>query len=208
MCRLLDALPTASAPPSEGARVWVKLNKKVGFSAAPSYEVHNRHGAVNLSTVQLRQSELVEDVRGILAVFGGEGGIDLEITESMLMENFDDAGEKLRQLRDFGMEIAIDDFGSGYSSLAYLHRLPISTLKIDRSLVSGMTEESDKTTIVGTIISLAQALKLKVVAEGVETEAQARLLRLLRCDQIQGFLVGCPASAQETTRLIVAHERR
>jgi diguanylate cyclase (GGDEF)-like protein len=160
--------------------------------------------AVNLSTVQLRQDELVDDVRTILGSFGGECGIDLEITESVLMENFDVAGEKLRRLRDFGMEIAIDDFGSGYSSLAYLHRLPISTLKIDRSLVSGMTEDSDKTTIVGTIISLAQALKLKVVAEGVETDAQAHLLKLLRCDQVQGFLVGRPGSAHDIEGLIGA----
>lgn len=160
--------------------------------------------AVNLSTVQLRQSELVDDVRRIIGSFKGDCGLDIEITESMLMENFDDASAKLQELRSFGMEIAVDDFGSGYSSLSYLHKLPISALKIDRSLITGMTEESDKTTIVGTIISLAKALKLKVIAEGVETDAQAHLLRLLRCDQIQGFLVGRPVPAKEMTTLITS----
>src|SRR5439155_16993543 len=124
------------------------------------------------------------------------GGIDLEITESLLMSDVDESIRKLRALRDMGLRMALDDFGTGYSSLAYLSRLPVDTLKIDRSFVHGMTENADHMAIVSAIISLAQALRLKVVAEGVETEQQAELLRLLRCDQAQGYLFSRPLPAQ------------
>ncbi len=100
--------------------------------------------------------------------------------------------ESIAKLRASGMMIALDDFGTGYSSLAYLSRLPIDTVKIDRAFVHGVTENANDTSIVSTIISLAQALRLKVVAEGVETEEQARMLHLLRCDQMQGYLFSPP----------------
>jgi EAL domain-containing protein (putative c-di-GMP-specific phosphodiesterase class I) len=101
-----------------------------------------------------------------------------------------------------GLRMALDDFGTGYSSLAYLSKLPLDTLKIDRSFVHGMTEHADDTSIVSTIISLAQGLRLKVVAEGVETEQQAHLLRLLRCDQVQGFLFSPPVPAEKIETLL------
>jgi EAL domain-containing protein (putative c-di-GMP-specific phosphodiesterase class I) len=104
---------------------------------------------------------------------------------------------KLEAIRSLGVHIALDDFGTGHSSLGYLSRLPIDTLKIDRSFVVGMTENADDTAIVSSIISLAQTLRLNVVAEGVETEHQARLLRQLRCDQMQGFLVSKPLSRSQ-----------
>jgi EAL domain-containing protein (putative c-di-GMP-specific phosphodiesterase class I) len=91
-----------------------------------------------------------------------------------------------------GVHIAIDDFGTGYSSLSYISRLPVHSLKIDRSFIHGMTDDPDKTSVVSSIISLGHALRMEVVAEGVETEAQSQLLRLLRCDQIQGYLVSRP----------------
>jgi diguanylate cyclase (GGDEF)-like protein len=150
------------------------------------------HIAVNLSAVQLRQERLLDDVRSAIEKFSGECGLDLEVTESMLMENFDAAIAKLQAVRDLGVQLSLDDFGTGYSSLSYIHRLPLNALKIDRSFIVGMDEDADKTSIVSTIISLAQALRLKVIAEGVETEEQARLLLLLRCDQIQGYLIGKP----------------
>jgi EAL domain-containing protein (putative c-di-GMP-specific phosphodiesterase class I) len=120
------------------------------------------------------------------------------------MTDVDQSIRKLRALRNAGMRIALDDFGTGYSSLAYLSKLPIDTLKIDRSFVHGMTENPADTSIVSTIISLAQALRFKVVAEGVETEQQAQLLRLLRCDQVQGYLFSPPVPAERIETLLAA----
>ena len=159
--------------------------------------------AVNVSALQLRRKSFVADV---LAALGGAsadgGGVDLEVTESLLMTDVDESIRKLRELRARGLNISLDDFGTGYSSLAYLSKLPLDTLKIDRSFVHGMTEHADTTTIVTTIISLAQALRLKVIAEGVETEAQAQLLRLLRCDQVQGYLFSPPIPAEKIETLL------
>ncbi|HSU77137.1 MAG TPA: EAL domain-containing protein [Burkholderiales bacterium] len=159
--------------------------------------------AVNVSAVQLRRKTFVQDVREALGSVGADGGgVDLEITESLLMSDVDESIGKLRELRNMGLRMALDDFGTGYSSLAYLSRLPVDTLKIDRSFVQDLTEHSDHTAIISAIISLAQALRLKVVAEGVETEQQAELLRLLRCDQAQGYLFSRPLPAQALERLL------
>src|SRR2546428_516742 len=159
--------------------------------------------AVNVSQLQLRRKTFVEDVRAALRADGADGGgVDLEITESLLMHDVDESIRKLAALRDSGLRISLDDFGTGFSSLAYLSRLPLDTLKIDRGFVQGMTENPHDTSIVGTIISLAQALRLKVVAEGVETEQQAQLLRLLRCDQAQGFLFSRPVPAEDIEALL------
>jgi EAL domain-containing protein (putative c-di-GMP-specific phosphodiesterase class I) len=100
--------------------------------------------------------------------------------------------------------VAIDDFGTGYSSLGYISRLPIDALKIDRSFVLRMTDDPQEMSIVTTIISLAHALDLKVIAEGVETPAQAQLLRLLKCDQIQGYLVARPQAAADAEGLLAS----
>jgi EAL domain-containing protein (putative c-di-GMP-specific phosphodiesterase class I) len=118
------------------------------------------------------------------------------------MSEIDDSIAKLQALREMGLRAALDDFGTGYSSLAYLSRLPIETLKVDRSFVRGMTEQASQTSIISAIISLAQALRLKTVAEGVETEPQAQLLRLLRCDQAQGFLFSKPVAADQLESLL------
>jgi diguanylate cyclase (GGDEF)-like protein/PAS domain S-box-containing protein len=159
--------------------------------------------AVNVSALQLRRKSFVADVRAALGEVDADGeGIDLEVTESLLMTDVDESIRKLRELREMGLRMALDDFGTGYSSLAYLARLPLDTLKIDRSFVHGMTENADHTSIISTIITLAQGLRLKVVAEGVETEQQAHLLRLLRCDQVQGFLFGHPAPAEQIETLL------
>src|SRR2546427_3632071 len=159
--------------------------------------------AVNVSQLQLRRKSFVEDVRAALRADGADGGgVDLEITESLLMHDVDESIRKLAALRDSGLRISLDDFGTGFSSLAYLSRLPLDTLKIDRGFVQGVTENPHDTSIVGTIISLAQALRLKVVAEGVETEQQAQLLRLLRCDQAQGFLFSRPVPAEDIEALL------
>jgi len=152
--------------------------------------------AVNVSALQLVQKNFILDVQEALAASPSDAGLDLEITESMLMENVNEGVDKLRAIRDMGVHIAIDDFGTGYSSLSYISKLPVNTLKIDRSFIHGMTDDPDKTSIVSSIISLGHALRMEVVAEGVESESQSQLLRLLRCDQIQGYLVSRPIAAQ------------
>lgn len=164
--------------------------------------------AVNISALQLRHKDFVADVQEALRGTGDNVGLDLEITESMLMENFAEGIEKLHAIRDMGVQLAIDDFGTGYSSLAYISRLPVNALKIDRSFIDGMTDDPDKTSIVSTIISLGHALRLEVVAEGVETDQQAQLLRLLRCDQMQGYLISRPVPAEELLVILQADKRR
>jgi diguanylate cyclase len=154
--------------------------------------------AVNVSTVQLAQRDFVESLNAVLDAHpGAEAGLDLEITESVLMDDLGGNIDKLRAAKSRGLAVAIDDFGTGYSSLGYLSRLPLDALKIDRSFIDGMAEDPQRMSIVTTIISLAHSLELKVIAEGVETAAQAQLLRLLRCDQIQGYLIQKPLPADE-----------
>jgi diguanylate cyclase (GGDEF)-like protein/PAS domain S-box-containing protein len=161
--------------------------------------------AVNVSALQLRQSRFVDDVRDVLEPLReDERALDLEITESVLMENMSDAVEKLKAARDLGAQIAIDDFGTGYSSLAYINSLPIHQLKIDRSFVSAMSNGGEGTGIVSTIIGLARGLGLETVAEGVETEAEARQLESLECDLLQGYLVGRPMPGRDVEMLLRA----
>jgi len=148
--------------------------------------------AVNVSAVQLRRRQFIEEVREALAESGGFRHIDIEITESMLMEDIEGNIGKLKALQEMGVNVALDDFGTGYCSLAYLAKLPINSLKVDRSFVAPMAHGAEQMAIVSTIVSLAHALNLKVCAEGVETQEQANLLRLLRCDEVQGFFFARP----------------
>jgi len=145
--------------------------------------------AVNVSQMQLIASDFVEHV---LAALGDERAIDLEITESLMMRDTERSVAKLSTLRALGIGVKLDDFGIGYSSLSQLARLPIDTLKIDQSFIALMCEEADAMTIVSTIVGLARALRLGVIAEGVETEEQARMLSLLGCEQAQGYLYSRP----------------
>ncbi len=158
--------------------------------------------AVNVSAIQLRKRDFVETVERAVKRGANPPGIDLEITESLVMEDIESNNQKLKGVRGLGMEIAIDDFGTGYSSLGYLARLPVQTLKIDRSFIITMLKDADTMTLVQTIISLAHSLKLKVVAEGVDEEDQAKLLRLLRCDQVQGYLFSQPVPFDQVTALL------
>ena len=161
--------------------------------------------AVNLSALQLRRASFVADVRAALGSTAQDGGgVDLEITESLLMSEVSDSIRKLREVREMGMHISLDDFGTGYSSLAYLSKLPVDTVKIDRGFVRSMSENSGDTTIVAAIISLAHSLRLKVVAEGVEAEAQAQLLAQLGCDQAQGYLFSPPVAPARLEVLLKA----
>jgi diguanylate cyclase (GGDEF)-like protein/PAS domain S-box-containing protein len=153
--------------------------------------------AVNVSALQLRSRGFIADVKQALAVdAAAASGLELEITESVIMEDVRHSGASLRAIRAMGVSIAIDDFGTGFSSLSYLSKLPLDTLKIDRSFVHDMTAGRQGSVLVSSIISLAHSLKLKVVAEGVETEEQSTLLRALGCDELQGYLFGRPAPSE------------
>jgi diguanylate cyclase (GGDEF)-like protein/PAS domain S-box-containing protein len=146
--------------------------------------------AVNLSLHQLRSGRLVEQVRAALASAGVlPAQLELEITESVLMQDAAPVVAALETLRADGHPVSIDDFGTGYSSLSYLRRLPVDALKIDRSFIRDIAEREDDAALTESIIRMARALRLRVVAEGVETEAQKALLTRFACDEIQGFLV-------------------
>jgi diguanylate cyclase (GGDEF)-like protein len=153
--------------------------------------------AVNVSPLQLRHRRFVAQIEEAVGVApGAAAGLELEITESLIMENVDLSIVSLLAIRALGVTIAIDDFGTGFSSLSYLSKLPVDTLKIDRSFVVDMASDSDGLTLVSVIINLAHALKLNVVAEGVATEEQLRQLRLMHCDEMQGFLYGKPVPVE------------
>ncbi|MGH8762552.1 MAG: EAL domain-containing protein [Nitrosospira sp.] len=156
--------------------------------------------AVNVSPIQLRQKDFVSMVAGVISGAGNVTiGLELEITESVIMQDIEANIRKLRIIRDMNIEVAIDDFGTGYSSLSYIAKLPVNVLKIDRAFIINMTSNPDDFTIVSAIISLAHSLNLRVIAEGVETKEQADLLRELKCDEIQGYLFspGVPAEKIE-----------
>lgn len=157
--------------------------------------------AVNVSAIQLRQPDFVDAVMG--AVGGSRApAIDMELTESLIMKDIETNIEKLKAIRALGMRIAIDDFGTGHSSLAYLARLPVDALKIDRSFIIAMLQDPSTMTLVQTVISLAHSLKLTVVAEGVDSERQAKTLGLLKCDQMQGYLISKPLPFDDMTALL------
>ena len=154
--------------------------------------------AVNVSALQLRNRSFVAEVEHALAIHANApAGLELEITESMIMDDVRQSIDTLEAIRAMGVTIAIDDFGTGFSSLGYLSKLPVDTLKIDRSFVVEMDLHPDGLSLVSTIINLARSLRLKVVAEGVETEPQSRMLKLLKCDQAQGFFFGRPVPGDE-----------
>ena len=155
--------------------------------------------AVNVSARQLKQEDFLSKLVDILHESEIDpASLELELTETSIMENPESAAQLLAEIRRMGVKIAIDDFGTGYSSLSYLKRLPIDTVKLDRSFVSDVTIHPDHAALVMAIITLAHNLRLRVIAEGVETEEQLNFLRLLRCDQGQGYLFDKPTSANLT----------
>lgn len=159
--------------------------------------------AVNLSARQLRQPGLEATVGAILKETGlAAGSLELEITESMMMENPEQAIAVLNELNGLGVKLSVDDFGTGYSSLSYLKKFPLCCLKIDRSFVRDIISDRNDAAIAAAVISLAQNLKLNVIAEGVETEAQLAHLRQLGCHYAQGFLLGRPMPAAEIIKLL------
>ncbi len=159
--------------------------------------------AVNVSSLQLTQIEFVDSVRKLLDEYGIDGKhIEFEVTESIIMQDIESSIDKLKALTELGSEISIDDFGTGYSSLSYLTRLPLSRLKIDKSFINEVTVRSDDLTIVSSVIALAHGLNLKVIAEGVETEEQLKLLKLLNCDELQGYIAYRPLPLEKLEEVL------
>ena len=158
--------------------------------------------SVNLSARQFGQADLVEQVDAILTETGMDPTtLELEITESVVMDQSDVGIRTLGRLRDMGVRLVLDDFGTGYSSLSYLKHLPLDTIKIDRTFVAGLDGAADRS-IVDAVIGLAHGLRISVVAEGIETEAQFETLRAMGCDIGQGYLFAKPLPAADATRLL------
>lgn len=182
---------------------WVLGKAMADFAAWHAKGLRPPRIGVNVAAGQLRQKDFVESIAAVLRESGaGDAALELEITESMAMADIETNIPKLKALREMGVAIAIDDFGTGHSSLKYLAKLPASALKIDRYFVSAVTTEADSASLIATVIELAHSLKLKVIAEGIETEEQATYLRLMRCDELQGYLIGRPMPPDQVEQLL------
>ena len=163
--------------------------------------------AVNLSALQFNRSDLLDAVARALADSGlNPGCLELELTESILIQDADSAMKMVEQLRAMGLKLSIDDFGTGYSSLRYLQKLPVQKLKIDQSFVRALPEDGDSRAIVRAIVQLAHSLQLITVAEGVETAAQFEFLRGEGCDQVQGYYIDRPLPAAEFAALLARQQ--
>jgi EAL domain-containing protein (putative c-di-GMP-specific phosphodiesterase class I) len=215
--------PARFIPLAEETGLIVPIGTWVLEEAARQFRAWSQSGqrtipiAVNVSAMQFAQPDFEKVLSGVIERHAiPPRGLELEITESLLMQNIHDASRKLERLKQIGVTIAIDDFGTGYSSLVYLQRLPIDVLKVDRTFVSviGTGRQAvsgrDDTTIIRSIAALAQSLRLGMVAEGVETEEQRELLLGVGCPVMQGYLFSKPLPATEVARLLrSAHiERR
>jgi EAL domain-containing protein (putative c-di-GMP-specific phosphodiesterase class I) len=155
--------------------------------------------AVNISGRQLDTDELVADIEGALT----ESALDpkaltIEITETTLMRNIEDAARRLAQIKQLGVRIAIDDFGTGYSSLAHLQRFQVDALKIDRSFISGLTDNHEGETLIHTLVQLGKTLSIETLAEGIEQQQELSLLKNQDCDSGQGFLFARPLDVADT----------
>jgi EAL domain-containing protein (putative c-di-GMP-specific phosphodiesterase class I) len=201
--------PAAFLPVLEGMGLMVEVGEWVIGQAAADCQHWQRLGlppvrvAVNISPLQLRCIDFSERFLQLAqAASDVPCGLDIEITEGMLLEDSDPQIEKLDVLRAAGVRIAIDDFGTGYSSLGRLSELPIDTLKIDRSFVCRLPHDHSGKTLVGTVIGLARAFNMNTVAEGVETHEQLSALAEMGCDQLQGYLLSKPVTRDEFAKLL------
>jgi EAL domain-containing protein (putative c-di-GMP-specific phosphodiesterase class I) len=206
--------PVEFIPLLEHSREIVPVGRWVLEEAATQCRVWQEAGtpnltmSVNVSARQLQDPGFVDDVRRVLQLSGLDpDALVLEITESVLVADLSRIGAVLQDLRSLGVHLALDDFGTGYSSLLYLKGLPVDRLKVDRSFVSGLGESGQDVTIIASVVDLAHKLGLRVVAEGVETEAELRAISAMGCDEAQGFLLGRPAPARSFTQEPVALTR-
>ena len=207
-------LPGRFLPVLESSGMIVPLGNWTLLKAVEDLESWRQAGccpmrvAVNVSAQQLKQREFLHGLLGLadrLAPLAGFG-LDIEITETTLLQDLEGTSEKLRELRKAGIRVALDDFGTGYSSLGLLSKLPVDVLKIDRSFVSGLPEDAASVTLVVSIVELASAFDLITVAEGVETAEQLAALRALRCSHAQGFLHGPAVPARELEQMLARFE--
>ncbi|MEG4004643.1 EAL domain-containing response regulator [Microcoleus sp. Pol11C1] len=203
--------PAEFIPHAEATGFIVQLGDWVLQTACRQMQVWENAGfsglrvAVNLSPRQFHQPDLSSRVAQILAETGLEPtSLELELTESLMVEDAESAIATLQQLKNLGVSISIDDFGTGYSSLSYLTQYPFDTLKIDRCFISNITDGSTNAAIVKAIIEMAHSLCLKVIAEGVETEAEEDFLWRYKCDIMQGYLFSPPLAAADFEQLLVA----
>lgn len=196
--------PVKFIPLAEESGMIIKIGEWVMRAACTQLRTWQQQGyevprlAINLSAKQFRQKNLADNIASILAETGVDSRhIGIEITESMLVQNIDEVVDTLLRLSNLGLEISIDDFGTGYSSLSYLKRFPIDKLKIDKSFVDDIATHKDDAAIVKAIISMAHGLQMKIVSEGVETQAQLEFLRQHGCEQYQGYLFSKPLPGAE-----------
>ena len=198
-------LPDQFIPLSEETGLIIEIGNWVLDNACRELKAWRLQGvgediqmAVNISAAQLIQPEFERTVLDTLTKHGVAGKqLELEITENILMQDMDQAVSKFQQLAANGVRVAVDDFGIGYSSLSYLHSLPLNTLKIDRSFISGVQASRDRSSIVTAVLAMARELNLEVVMEGVERKAQIDYLRHLECTRAQGYYLGRPAPAPD-----------
>ncbi|MEX0605466.1 MAG: EAL domain-containing protein [Marinobacter sp.] len=201
--------PRDFLPLAEETKLIVELSEQVLSQACRQVNEwildgnKNLRLAVNLSPIQVEHPRFVEHLTRQLKTEGFPAkNLEIEITENVIMNDLEQISQKLRQLADLGVRIAIDDFGTGYSSLNYLHHLPIHTLKVDQSFVRAIRNGEDGACIVNAIVAMAHGLKLDIIAEGVETDAQLAYLRGLGCHQVQGFFYGPAQPADAISKLL------
>ena len=167
--------------------------------------------AINISPVQLREPNFADDVLGAVDRYGlSPHQIELELTEGILVNNPTIAKRKLAHLKNLGFVLSLDDFGTGFSSIGYLRQFPFDILKVDRSFVRDLGMNSTANALIQSLVSLGDAMDLSVIAEGIENEDQLKLLRLVQCEYVQGFLISRPIPAEEITDLLarLGPERR
>jgi EAL domain-containing protein (putative c-di-GMP-specific phosphodiesterase class I) len=205
-----DVAPSQFIPLAEESNLILEIGEWVLDRVCRDYRSWQQSGvapgriSVNLSLRQLKQRDFITRVREILTQHGVKPEyLELEITETTLMEDPTRTIRILKELHAMGVQLAIDDFGTGYSSLSALQQFPIATLKIDQSFVRRATVEHERATIVTMVVEMGHSLRLDVVAEGVESEEQLRFLRALNCDYAQGLLFGRVLSAEEFRDLMV-----
>jgi diguanylate cyclase (GGDEF)-like protein len=202
--------PVKFIPLAEETGLISTIGKHVCFTACAQNKTWQEAGfspirmAINISMYQFNQRDFIRMLKGVLNEVGlAPEYVELELTESIVMQNIEYTASTLNELKAFGIHCAIDDFGTGYSSLSYLKNLPIGKLKLDKSFVNSLTKDPNDDAISKAVISMAHSLNLRVVAEGVETAGQLEFLRAHHCDEAQGYLFGKPLPAREFVQLLM-----
>ncbi|MDH4263771.1 MAG: EAL domain-containing protein [Spirochaetia bacterium] len=201
--------PSKFIPIAENAGIIVEIGNWVIVEALKkckkwsTNEINNLKISVNFSSLQLKEKNLISLItKKIQDYIGCSNRLQIEMTESILMENPKESIEIIKELKKLGIELAIDDFGTGYSSFTYLKMLPVNTLKIDVSFIENIIDNESDRSIVMAIISMAHSMKIKVIAEGVETKEQMMILKKLKCDSIQGYYISKPVSEADFLKFI------